>query len=99
LIIDYIDPDISIKRFELPIALYPYRFNNRLIAQGGYFTLHGTMVKSLDELAPDTIERIKLPVNAIKEANKFHDLAGINKYTLFPEVEYLCQQIIDTYFD
>jgi hypothetical protein len=44
----------------LPVAIEPSFSNPRLIAQQGTFTIHGCDTKSISDVAPDAVKRIKL---------------------------------------
>jgi hypothetical protein len=92
--LDLVDPDVDadnvIKfRKPYPFALYPYRFNSRLIAQGGYFTFHGTEDKGIDELIPNSVFRFTIPKDAINDARIFLELSGVNEYKLFTDLDSL----------
>jgi hypothetical protein len=97
--IDYIDPDIPRKRYEYPIALYPFRFNNRLIAQGGFFTLHGEQKKSIEELVPDSVSIFEIDRDSIDEAKKFLLLSGINEYKIYADIDSLGRHLNKFFFD
>lgn len=74
--------------WELPVAIYPRQRNARIHAQRGWFTIHG------DEFVPlDTLDghkafllKVDLPFEAIPAAREFLEIAGINHYSLFPDL-------------
>jgi hypothetical protein len=76
-------------RKQLPFALYPYRFNNRLIAQGGYFTFHGEIKTGIEELVPESVYKFQIPKKSIQDAKEFLELTGINEYKLFTDLDSL----------
>ncbi|MGR9237105.1 FRG domain-containing protein (plasmid) [Rhizobium leguminosarum] len=70
----------------VPIALDPVHSNSRLAAQTGRFTVHGVDLRALEEIAPDCVQRVKLPKEAFPAAYEFLRLAGINELRVFPDV-------------
>ncbi len=101
--LDLIDPDLQTKRIvskrsDYPIALYPCRFNNRLIAQGGFFTLHGKLKNSIEKLVPESVFKFKIERDSIEEAEKFLLLSGINEYKIYADIESLCRHLKSFFF-
>jgi hypothetical protein len=86
------------KRSDYPIALYPFRFNNRLIAQGGFFTLHGKLKNSIEKLVPESVFKFKIERDSIEEAEKFLLLSGINEYKIYADIESLCRHLKSFFF-
>lgn len=86
--------------YENPIAIYPTKQSKRIFAQKGAFTLHGTTRTPLEELYPECLTKIELPKNAIEKASAFLELAGINEYSVFPDLDglsrYLCKRHLDS---
>lgn len=84
------------KAYKLPIALYPEKRNERIFAQRGVFTLHGTLRKPLEISCPSCVKAFRIPSDAIKQAKYFNVKAGLNEYSLFPDFDglsrYLCQK-------
>lgn len=70
-----------------PIALEPPFRNDRIKAQQGMFTIHGDSDKCISMLHPDTVTKIIIPVNALKDVQDFLDYAHINPYSIFPDIE------------
>lgn len=96
--LDLVDSDVKDRnttkfRKQFPVALYPYRFNSRLIAQGGYFTFHGKNKKGIEELVPKAVYKYQIPEDAIKDAMKFIELAGINEYKIFTDLDSLGEHL------
>lgn len=87
---------------ELPIAIRPKRTNQRIRAQKGMFTLHGSKTQGLQELF-DTINEklgkvIPLDKIVIKGDCKLQILkelysSGLTHSNLFPEQEGICKDI------
>jgi hypothetical protein len=85
-----------------PLAIYPIRRVDRLTTQGGYFTIHGNNIKPIDNiLAPNNnlLRKIILPNEAIKDAEDFLEMAGINDFTMFPDLDGLAQYLNRKYFN
>ena len=81
------------KSNELPIAVYPYRANQRIIAQQGTFTLHGHNRIGLHEINNMFKEpQIKLAALEI-DPRCLHELmdelyvCGIHQLSLFPDLD------------
>ncbi|MNR66720.1 hypothetical protein D3C85_1903600 [compost metagenome] len=53
---------------------------------------------SLEELAPIAIRKFLIPKRAIAGARKFLLLAGINEYSLFPDLDGLAREIRRLHF-
>lgn len=76
-----------------PLAILPSNSNRRLIAQQGVFTVHGHKDRSIDSLASSSGKfRIRLARIILDRANLHHlweelEYAGINRLTLFPELD------------
>lgn len=97
--LDLIDTDNAEAKFsDYPIALYPFRFNDRLIAQGGFFTLHGKLKEGIETLVPESVFRFKIDKEIIDEANKFLLLSGINEYKMFTDLDSLGRHLNKIYF-
>lgn len=83
-----------------PIAIYPIRRVDRLTTQGGYFTIHGTNVKPIEQIIPlkkNIWRRVELPVNAIESAFLFLGQSGINHFTMFPDLDGLARYLNKKY--
>jgi hypothetical protein len=91
------------------VAVYPRRQNPRISAQKGGFTLHSSRQPLEDwyksqleqspirEVHPPPTELLlqpfSLPRTCLEEAETYLELAGVNEYTLFPELSGLCQYL------
>lgn len=82
---------------DLPIAIYPKRSNDRIFAQRGLFTIHGKDERSLEELCPDCIEKIEIPLSLIDKLRSLIANFGINKYSVYPDFKGLCDHLKDIY--
>ena len=79
-----------------PIAIYPIRRVDRLTTQGGYFTIHGTNIKPIDQVIPakkNIWKKIEVPHEAIESAFLFLEQSGINHFTMFPDLDGLARYL------
>jgi hypothetical protein len=70
-----------------PVALYPPQRDARLSAQRGFFTIHGSDPRPMEEIAPQLLMAIDLEPLAVKEVKEMLQLAGIDEFALFPDLE------------
>jgi hypothetical protein len=87
--------------WDIPVALYPVRRVDRLTSQAGYFTIHGNDVRPLDIIIPDhekIWKKIILPPDAVPAAEAFLADAGINEYTIYPDLDGLAKYLNQKYF-
>lgn len=82
------------KELTLPLAIFPSMQSPRIFAQKGHFTIHGTVEEPLEALCPECITKIPIPKDAVKDARDFLILAGINDYSIFPDVDGLAKFLV-----
>jgi len=71
----------------LPFAcLAPYD-TERIRAQSGRFTVHGKKIDPVEKAHPSSTRQIRISQTAIPAAREFLRYAGINDYTIYPDVE------------
>jgi hypothetical protein len=87
---DFNDLDFG---WDHPVALYPVQRNARLQAQRGYFTIHGDIVEPLDKINPKVVQQVKVPKEIFPDAEKFLSMAGINDYSMFPDLDGLARDL------
>jgi hypothetical protein len=80
-----------------PVALYPPHRNARLSAQRGFFTIHGTDTRPLEQIAPSLLWAFDLDPKAVTDIRDQLELCGINEYSLFPDLEGLARQLKKRY--
>ncbi|MNC15430.1 MULTISPECIES: FRG domain-containing protein [unclassified Pseudomonas] len=80
------------------VAAAPGRHHPRAFSQKSHFTIHMDTKTSLEELAPIAIRKFLIPKRAIAGARKFLLLAGINEYSLFPDLDGLAREIRRLHF-
>ena len=80
--------------FEQPIAIYPRQTNSRLHAQRAWFTIHGKEFRPMESMGfRKVLERVDIPIEAIPAARQFLEIAGINHYLLFGDLESLSRHL------
>ncbi|MBL7855985.1 MAG: FRG domain-containing protein [Cyclobacteriaceae bacterium] len=77
--------DKTVEINTLPIAIYPNRTNDRIFAQRGLFTIHGTDEQKMELTSHDSIERIDIPSNLIDRIKLLIKHFGINTYSVYPD--------------
>lgn len=75
------------------LAVSPLRQNPRVSHQRAGFTLHIDLSKPLEELHPGLLRRIVIPKNAFDDARAFLRMAGINEFSLFPDLDGLAREL------
>jgi hypothetical protein len=80
------------KKFPAPVlAIYPPKSTSRLFAQRGVFTIHADLERPLEEIYPECLKKIVIEPELRREAHRFLDLAGINEFALFPDLDGLAR--------
>jgi len=75
-----------------PAAIDPPHVAQRLAAQHGHFTIHGTLVNAFDELASDPgsrVRKILIAKSSTPDILKDLETCGIVETTLFPDLQAL----------
>lgn len=86
--------------WETPLAIYPQQHSDRMFAQSGWFTIHGTNLAPMEEIFSgrgDILQKIEVPHSAISEARKFLNFAGIDHRQLFPDLDGLARSVCDRF--
>jgi hypothetical protein len=81
------------------IAINPTKNNRRLAVQRGVFTLHANLFKPLEDYKGQFLRRYDLPRKAIPDAVQFLMLAGINEFSLFPDLDGLARHMRKEHVD
>jgi hypothetical protein len=74
-------------------AISPIHHHKRVFAQKCVFTLHNELDSSIDKLYPSSFKKIVLNNNQIEGAKAFLELAGVNEYSLFPDLDGLARHL------
>jgi hypothetical protein len=61
--------------------------STRMRSQRAVFTIHGDLNRSLDSLYPDCVTRVEVPASAVPGAQDFLALAGVNEFSVFPDLD------------
>jgi hypothetical protein len=82
-----------------PLAIYPLRKDDRLTNQGGYFTIHGNNILTLNKRkgAHKYLRMIEIPESAVTSAFEFLDAAGVNTFTMYPDLDGLAKYLNKKY--
>ncbi|HMU73380.1 MAG TPA: FRG domain-containing protein [Ferruginibacter sp.] len=91
----------EIMPWDEPIALYPVRRANRLVTQSGYFTIHGNDSRPIEEIVSrdkKMLQQVPIRREAVRSAFAFLEHAGINRFTLFPDLDGLSRHLNYQYF-
>nr|WP_319375980.1 FRG domain-containing protein [uncultured Methanoregula sp.] len=86
-----------VEPFKNPIAIYPIKSNPRMLAQDGFFTVQGTNPQPINRIYRNCVKRINIPPRAIPGAFRFLKLANIHHFTLFPDLDGLCEDLKTKY--
>jgi hypothetical protein len=80
------------KKFPAPVlAIYPPKSTKRLFAQRGVFTIHADLNRPLEEIYPQCLKKIVIEPALMPEARRFLQLAGVNEFALFPDLDGLAR--------
>lgn len=77
------------------IAINPPQHTPRQTAQRSVFTLHDDLFTPLETLAKNTVKKFEVPINAIQPAASFLSLAGMNEFSVFPDLDGLARHLRD----
>jgi hypothetical protein len=80
---------------DLPVAIEPSFNNPRIIAQQGTFTIHGSCEKSISEVVPTAVKRIKLSSDAGIRENMREELSqlGYRAEWVYQDLDRLSKRI------
>jgi hypothetical protein len=85
--------DLNMFHWTMPVAIYPIQRSNRVRAQRGWFTVHGTNQRPLETQAPKNVAQVLLPIQALEDARLFLDRAGLNEYTIYGDLDALAREL------
>jgi hypothetical protein len=74
------------------VAVLPHRSNLRLSSQRGLFTLHATE-EPLERRFTHFLQKFELAGDSRRAADHYLELAGVNEYSLFPDLDGLCRYL------
>jgi hypothetical protein len=86
-----------------PLAIYSHQRSERMFAQSGRFTIHGTDSRTLEEVfdSPASRDRVVrkliVPHAAIPAARQYLESAGIGHRQLFPDLDGLARSVCEKF--
>lgn len=80
-------------RIEKPLAIRPGITSERIMAQKGVFTVHGTPETGFNEEACAFVKKVVLPADAKDEAKDFLKWANLDEYTIYPDIVGMARHI------
>jgi hypothetical protein len=80
-------------RIDKPLAIRPGMITDRLQAQKGTFTVHGTLESGFETIGDEFIRKVILPSSAKVEAKNFLKWANLDEYTIYPDIVGMAQHI------
>ncbi len=83
-------------KWDTPLAIYPQQWSDRMFAQSGWFTIHGTDPRAIEEIfrdRSDILYKLEIPKSAIPGAREFLSLAGIDDRLMFPDLDGLARSV------
>lgn len=87
-----------------PLAITPIHSSQRIVAQRGVFTIHGTERAALNRLARrrgkerPCLRRIVIPSTYVGTVRRELAISGIGESLIFPELSGLCREIKSGFF-
>lgn len=80
-------------QIEKPLAVRPSQQSDRLRAQKGVFTVHGTLDAGFETSASNCFRKICLTSSAKDEARDFLKWANLDEYTIYPDIVGMARHI------
>jgi hypothetical protein len=90
------DPDYS-QPFKNPIAIFPLKNHPRLIAQSGFFTVHGINIEPINKICPTAVKRFEIPYSIMTDIKKNLKITNVNEYSLYPDLDGLARYLKEEY--
>jgi hypothetical protein len=81
--------------WDFPVAVYPRQRTTRMQVQRGWFTIHGDKFVALDSLEQQNrfLRKVIIPPEAELGAREFLHNAGIELFTIFPDLQNLAASL------
>ena len=80
-------------RVEKPLAIRPGSISDRIRAQKGVFTVHGTPEVGFTGEVDACLKKVILPADAKEEARDFLKWANLDEYTIYPDIVGMARHI------
>ena len=84
------------KKFKGPIAIIPSRAHQRIFAQKSLFTVHSNPIP-IEKYYRSCVKKIEIPIDCFEDAELFLFLAGVNYFSLFPDLDGLGKYLRQRY--
>lgn len=102
--IEELPPNLDFVDNANPVAIFPIRYNSRIVAQRGVFTVHGINELPIDEvfranakIDESRIQRITIDPGSCAKLLRDLRAMGINQTSLFPEPSSVASDVIRSY--
>jgi hypothetical protein len=82
----------------LPIAIDSNFTNDRIAAQNGTFTVHGSEQEPFDSSKDNYVFRVILGKGAKREAREFLEYANLNAFSIYPDMVGMVHHLKSKYF-
>lgn len=79
--------------YTLPLAITAPRRNPRIIAQNGYFTLHGSDISGIEVIAPKAVAKVDIPPHLVRSVITSLDNSGTDHFKMFPDLDGLANKL------
>lgn len=90
----YLGPVYKKRRLlKRPIAIVPPYNSQRITAQRGTFTVHGSSKQDLDVQFTSRLAKLTIPRDLVVQMRRQLRSHGISEFTLFPDLDGLCRDI------
>ncbi|NVD97716.1 FRG domain-containing protein [Massilia sp. BJB1822] len=103
----HIDPEMDYYRRFIKEKNWPYKYampfyaprpNERIHAQRGFFTVHGTSDDSIHNYAKRHVRAVSIPTDSLSDFELFLEMAGIDHTSMFPDHEGWLRKVEKEYF-
>lgn len=75
------------------VAIIPPQHSPRQSAQRSVFTLHSDLFAPLESITGESLRKFELPPNCLRDAMSFLTLAGVNEFSVFPDLDGLARHL------
>lgn len=75
------------------VAIGPTQHTSRQTAQRSVFTLHADLSLPLDAIACNAAKKFDIPLECVSHAGSFLRLAGLNEFSVFPDLDGLARHL------
>jgi FRG domain len=75
------------------VAISPSQVTRRQAAQRSVFTLHADLFTPLEQFANGAVRKFPVPPDAIQDGLRFLTLAGMNEFSVFPDLDGLARYL------